>query len=298
MAAYHVSPALSGERFKVHYRLTGNRDEAAEKARDICLEQTVEFPGDLLPAGDIPDHIVGRVESLESADADHWDAVISYAVEAAGGELTQFLNVIFGNISIKAGIRLERLELPVSLLRHFKGPRFGREKLRALLDVPQRPLLCTALKPMGLSASDLADHAYKFALGGIDIIKDDHGLADQPFSPFRERVERCVEAVDRANQESGRKCMYVANVSAAADQVIDKALFAKNAGAGGLLVSPGLVGLDTMRQIADDERIGLPILSHPTPWRQRADGTHPRDLLRAGRWHDLAARARNARSLR
>src|SRR5712692_11952227 len=133
MASYHVSPALSGERYKVHYRLTCNRDEAAEKARDICLEQTVEFPGDLLPEGDIPDHIVGRVESLEPADADHWDAAISYAVESAGAELTQFLNVIFGNISIKAGIRLERLDLPVSLLRHFKGPRFGREKLRVLL---------------------------------------------------------------------------------------------------------------------------------------------------------------------
>src|SRR5437764_318697 len=119
MALHHVSPTLSGERFKVLYRLTGSQAEAAERASDICLEQTVEFPGDLLPEGDILDHIVGQIESLEPADANHWDAMISYAVESVGAELTQFLNVIFGNISIKVGIRIERLDLTPGLLQHF-----------------------------------------------------------------------------------------------------------------------------------------------------------------------------------
>jgi ribulose-bisphosphate carboxylase large chain len=264
MNPYQISPALSGERFQVHYRLTGNEAETREKARDICLEQTVEFPDDLVPDGDIRDQIVGRIESLEPSGEGRFDAVISYLVESAGAELTQFLNVVFGNISIKPGIRVERLELPPGWLRHFKGPRFGREKLREWLAVPDRPLLCTALKPMGLSARDLANYAYQFALGGIDMIKDDHGLADQPFAPFRERVERCAEAVTRANRETGRRCVYMPNVTASADQVLEKALFAKNAGAGALLVAPGLVGFDTMRQLADDDRIGLPIMSHPT----------------------------------
>src|SRR5262249_2896144 len=132
MAEYQISPALSGERFNVHYRLSGIQDEAAEKAGEICLEQPAEFPGVLLPAGDIAEAIVGKIEALEPGDANHWEAVISFAVETAGAELTQLMNVIFGNISIKPGIRVERLELPPGLLRHFKGPRFGREKLRTL----------------------------------------------------------------------------------------------------------------------------------------------------------------------
>jgi hypothetical protein len=37
----------------------------------------------------------------------------------------------------------------------------------------------TALKPMGSTTAELAKMAYDFAKGGIDIIKDDHGLADQ-----------------------------------------------------------------------------------------------------------------------
>jgi ribulose-bisphosphate carboxylase large chain len=35
-------------------------------------------------------------------------------------------------------------------------------------------------------------------------------------------------------------------------------------GARGLLVAPLLVGPDTMRQLAEDDTIGLPVYSHPT----------------------------------
>ncbi|HEY0605660.1 MAG TPA: RuBisCO large subunit C-terminal-like domain-containing protein, partial [Herpetosiphonaceae bacterium] len=195
--------------------------------------------------------------------ADRYEAVISYAVETAGGELTQLLNVIFGNISIKPGIRVEHLDLPSGLLDIFKGPRFGRQGIRDLLGVPDRPLLCTALKPQGLSARQLADLAYQFALGGIDIIKDDHGLANQSFAPYRERVQACAEAVERANRETGLSCIYMANVTAPADQVVTRARLAKDAGSRGLLIAPGLVGLDTMRLLADDDDLALPIMSHP-----------------------------------
>ena len=96
------------------------------------------------------------------------------------------------------------------------GPRFGRAGIRALLDVADRPLLGTALKPMGLSAADLADLAYQLALGGVDIIKEDHGLTDQPFAPFDERVPRCAEAVALANRQTGYRCLYVPNITAPA----------------------------------------------------------------------------------
>ena len=259
-----VPVPLSGERFRVVYRLAAKDEaEAREKAWDICLEQTVEFPDDLVPDGNIRDHILGRLESFEGRDAHHFETVISYAVETSGFELTQLLNVVFGNSSIKPGIRVERLDLPDFLLRAFNGPRFGRDDLRAWLDASHRPLLCTALKPMGLPPQELANLAYRFALGGIDIVKDDHGLADQPFAPFKERVARCAEAVARANRETGLKCLYTPNVTGPSSRVIENALFAKQAGAGGLLFSPGLAGLNTMQQLADDDRIGLPIMTHP-----------------------------------
>ncbi|MBA3947676.1 MAG: ribulose 1,5-bisphosphate carboxylase large subunit [Herpetosiphonaceae bacterium] len=255
--------SLSGERFHVGYRLHAREAEAQAMAQHICLEQTVEFPVDLVPAGDIRDNIVGHIEDFRRINDDSYVATISFAIETTGFELPQLLNVVFGNISIMPGIRVDQLELPPALLRAFAGPRFGRTGLRERLGVATRPLLCTALKPMGLSVAELADQSYRFALGGIDIIKDDHGLANQGFAPYHERVQACVAAVERANHETGQRCLYMPNVTAPADLMLERALFAQQAGAGGLLIAPGLVGLDMMRQVADDDRINVPILSHP-----------------------------------
>ena len=254
---------LSGERFRVVYDLFGDESTARNKANDICLEQTVEFPADLVPEGDIHEQIVGQIEDFAQITAAQYRTTISFAIETAGAELTQLLNVIFGNISIKPGIRVQRFDLPEALLQHFKGPRFGQQGWRDLLKVPERPLLMTALKPMGLSNKELANIAHQFALGGIDIIKDDHGLANQPFSRFQERVERCAAAVAEANAKTGLQCMYMPNVTAPANEVMERAHQAKTLEAGSLLICPGLMGFDAMRAIADDDDIALPISSHP-----------------------------------
>jgi ribulose-bisphosphate carboxylase large chain len=254
---------FSSERFSVTYHLFGSEKEARAKAEDICIEQTVEFPADEVPDGIIRDHVFGRIELFERIDQERFKAVISYAVEIVAGELTQFLNVVFGNSSIKPGIRVEHLDLPESLLRCFIGPRFGREGLRRLLNIPKRPLLSTALKPMGLSSQELADLAYQFSLGGMDLIKDDHGLTDQSCSPFDERIKRCAEAVQKGNQETGQRALYIANITASHHEVKRRARMAKDAGAGGLMAAPGLIGFDLMRELADDDSISLPILTHP-----------------------------------
>jgi ribulose-bisphosphate carboxylase large chain len=116
---------------------------------------------------------------------------------------------------------------------------------------------------MGLSCVELADLAYRFALGGMDIIKDDHGLTDQCCSPFEERVKRCAEAVARASRETGFPSIYIANITAPHREVMKRARIAKEAGAGGFMVAPGLTGFDLMRELADDDSLGLPVLTHP-----------------------------------
>jgi ribulose-bisphosphate carboxylase large chain len=232
-------------------------------AESICIEQTIEFPPDLVRRADILERIVAEIESFEPLGPERFEATIAFAVETVGGELPQLLNVLFGNTSLKPGVRLERIEPGAALAASFRGPRFGREGLRALTSQPEQPLLCTALKPMGLAPDELADLAYRFALGGIDVIKDDHGLADQPFCPFSERVKRCAEAVRRGRDETGKPCLYVPNLSMPTDRLRARALEAKQAGAGGLLVAPALVGFDSMRMLADDDAIALPILCHP-----------------------------------
>lgn len=254
----------SGARFSVHYRLaSANSVEARTVAEGICLEQTVEVPAGLLGGGDQWREVAGRIESLAESGPQRFDVAISYAVETTAGELTQLLNVVFGNSAMQPGIRVLRLDLPGSVLSSFQGPRFGQPGLRDLLAVPNRPLLCTALKPLGLSAPDLAGLAYQLALGGIDIVKEDHGLTNQPFAGFIERVGRCAEAIHRASQHTHQTCLYMPNVTAPTDQVVPRAYAAKDLGAAGVMLAPGLAGWDALRLLAEDDDYGLPILCHP-----------------------------------
>ncbi|MBK8190065.1 MAG: ribulose 1,5-bisphosphate carboxylase large subunit [Vampirovibrionales bacterium] len=255
---------LSGERFQVAYRLaTTSLGAARAWTRAICLEQTVEFPADLLPADWIAQELVGREESLTPAGEGAFIATVSYPIETVGGELPQLLNVLLGNISLQPGVRALRMDAPESLLNAFRGPRLGCGGLRALLGVWDRPLLFTAVKPMGLSASELADRVYQMALGGVDVIKDDHGLANQAFAPYRERVARCAEAVQKANRLTGAQALYAPNITGPFDQLRERAQWAKSMGAGGILICPALSGFDAMRALADDDALSLAIFSHP-----------------------------------
>jgi ribulose-bisphosphate carboxylase large chain len=258
-----LSSHLSGLRFTVDYHLTGTEAQARANAEVLCIEQTVEAPLEIVPAGPIREQVLGRVEHFTSRAASHHEAVISYPVELLDGTCAQLLNVVFGMSSLKPGIRLARLHLPDAVFKGWSGPRLGRDGLRRLVGVPRRPLVCGVLKPLGLAPANLAELAYGFALAGVDLVKDDQGLADHPFCPFEERTARCVEAVARANRETGRRCLYVPHVTGPWEAMRRRSLFAKQAGAGGLLVCPGLVGFDALRDIAGDEAIALPIVSHP-----------------------------------
>lgn len=257
-------PNLSGERFRVVYRIAGEEAAARKTAATVANEQTVEIPDGVVPDGDIREQVLGRVEALEPGDEGYWLATISYAVESAGSDLPQLFNVVMGLTSLLAGIRAESVDMPDSLLGRFKGPQFGIEGVRELVDVWDRPLLCTSLKPMGLTGEHLADLAYRCALGGLDLMKDDHAITDLPFSPFEERVPRIAEAVARANRETGLQCVYVANITSSADRIKERARQAQDAGAGAVMLSPALTGFDAMRMVADDPDFHLPILSHPT----------------------------------
>src|SRR5438128_1429896 len=78
---------------------------------------------------------------------------------------------------------------------------------------PLRSLTCSPRKPQGLPAARLAELAKTFAQGGVDYIKDDHGLADQAYSPFAARVEAVAAALRSVAQSHGRAARYVPSLS-------------------------------------------------------------------------------------
>ncbi len=246
------------------YRIRSTPSEVEQVCQNIAYEQTVEVPPALAEADDRVRRWVGRIESIQPVPGVHdgFEARISYDHLLAGGQLPQLLNLLFGNTSLQKNVSLSDVELPEELLRNFRGPKYGVDGLRRLLGVYGRPLLATALKPVGLSIPELATLAHDFALGGGDLVKDDHNLNDVDFPAFQERIARCHEAVCRANAQTGRNTLYLPNLMVPVEQIERYLKYALSLGIRGVLVSPFIAGLDQIRSLA--ERYQLLIMAHPT----------------------------------
>ncbi len=253
---------MSASFFTVTYRIfIYPGEEIDTKVEALCLEQSVELPRSVI-SDEIYASIVGKQVHRAQVVENLYEVVVRWPVENIGGEITQFLNVLFGNISLVAGIQVTDVEwnaLPAGL---FSGPTYGIDGIRKLLRIPDRALSCTALKPMGFSATQLAELASEFAFGGIDLIKDDHGLANQSYAPFEERLKRCTDAVREASAKTGRQCWYIPHISAPGDELFRRLEMAKTYGAGAVMVSPQLCAPEAMTQISRAES-GLPIMAHP-----------------------------------
>jgi ribulose-bisphosphate carboxylase large chain len=248
------------ESLVVHYTVFDQDPHAAAEA--LRVEQSIEFPNELAPEW-IQSNVVGQVLHVGETVGEATELSISYNPHTTGGEMPALLNVLWGNASMLPGVKVRKVDFPNSLLSKFNGPRFGLDGLREIFDAPNRPLASTALKPMGLSSKELAEAAYLIAKSGFDTIKDDHSLANQPWSMWRERVGFVADAVGRANRETGRNCLYAPSLNLPSDQVHQRALEAKTLGATSLLVLPGIAGWDTMRAISENDDIALPIMAHP-----------------------------------
>ncbi len=247
------------------YHVSCSAGEVEAQAQDIALEQTVEVPRPLVKDPELAARVIGqikRIEPLADAGEERFAVEIAYNATLANNQLPQLLNLLYGNISIKNNIRLMDATFPDTWLAQQLGPRFGIDGLRALLGVYGRPILSTAVKPRGSSVDTLAHICGRFAAGQGDLIKDDHNLVDDSFEQFRARVTACHVAVEQQNLKSGRNCLYFPNVCTRAAELKRFAEEAVRIGVSGILISPLLVGLDAVRDIAAD--LPLVIMTHPT----------------------------------
>lgn len=255
------SSSIDG-RLRATYGLTCRAGESpAAKARAIAFEQTVELPPECVPE-DLVRSVVGAVEGLEAQGAETWRATISYSADLVGGNFSQLMNLLYGNLSLIPGVRLLEVSWPAAVLDRFPGPRLGMAGLRALCGVgDRRPLTCAVAKPLGLSSRQLADQVAQMARAGIDIIKDDHSLVDQPSAPFHERVEVCQRAVEEANKSVGGSAVYFPSLKGGRE-LLDDIAFLQQTGCRGVVVLPFYLGLDTVVWLASDSGLGL--LAHPS----------------------------------
>jgi ribulose-bisphosphate carboxylase large chain len=244
------------------YRVRARESDLPSRLESLLLEQTVELPRSALRPAFARKPLVGRVVGATQIGPDLYRATLAQPALAAGNDPAQLLNVLFGNCSLQPDIELEDVGLPAGLAATLGGPRFGVAGIRSALGIHGRVLTASVLKPVGLSVAEAAALCRTLAQSGLDIIKDDHGLADHPFCPFAERVEACLGATEEAARETGGRAVYVPNLIGTPQRVMAQASTARRLGARAVMVSPMLLGLPFLNELAAG--LGIPILAHPS----------------------------------
>jgi ribulose-bisphosphate carboxylase large chain len=178
------------------------------------------------------------------------------------GNMPQIMSSIGGNIfGMKAvkNLRLEDVDWPDDIMKSFPGPLYGIRGIRKLLKVPKRPLVGTIIKPkIGLNEKEHAKVAYEAWVGGIDIVKDDENLSNQKFNRFAKRIVETLKMRDKAEKETGERKVYMPNVTAESDEMLQRANFVKEAGGRYMMVdilTVGWSGLQTLRKANDDLKL-------------------------------------------
>ncbi|HTV32331.1 MAG TPA: RuBisCO large subunit C-terminal-like domain-containing protein [Methylocella sp.] len=247
---------------RVFYKVRGDASSIEERAKGIAIEQSVETPLAAIRDPGILADIVGKVVSITDRRDGWFNVEIELCAETVGEDPGQLLNMLFGNASLYEDVILEEAILPASLLRVFEGPRHGINGFFRRLGGDRRALTCSALKPQGLHPEALAKLAYHLALGGLDYVKDDHGIANQSYSPFAQRVPACAAAVRKAAASSGSVTRYVPNLSGHQRQIEDQIAIARAEGLDTVMIAPMLAGVSAfwaLRQANPD----FMFIAHP-----------------------------------
>lgn len=181
------------------------------------------------------------------------------------GSVPQLMSAIAGNVfgmRVVDSLRLNDFALPRSLVKAFKGPQHGIAGIRKMLRVPRRPLCGTIIKPkVGLNEREHAAVAHDCWVNGLDLVKDDENLTSMRFNKFEKRLNATLEAMDRAQSETGERKLYVCNVSAETSEMLRRAQLVKDNGGNVTMIDILTCGWSALQTLRDAE-LRLAIHAH------------------------------------
>lgn len=196
-------------------------------------------------------------------------AFISYPIDLfEEGSIVNIMSSIVGNVfGFKAvsALRLEDMRVPVALVKTFPGPPTGIELERLKLNKFDRPLLGGTVKPkLGLSPAGYARVVYDCLRGGLDTTKDDENMNSQPFSRWRDRFLFVMDAVKKAEAETGEAKGHWLNVTApTTEEAIERAEYAAELGSRYVMIDYLTVGFAGHQSVRNHvEKLGLMLHVH------------------------------------
>jgi len=236
-------------RLPVTYHVRATASDIAARAQGIAVEQSVEMPLDAIDEPSVLAEIVGAVEDIADLGDGRFAVRIGLAMSTFGQDAGQLLNMLFGNTSLQEDVVLADVELPEALMGLSVRPGHRIGELRQRMAARHRALTASALKPQGLVPERLGALAERLALGGLDFIKDDHGLADQNYSRFADRIPQCAAGIARAARHTGHQTQYVPSLTGNLDQLRAQAALARDAGLSCIMVAPMVSGFPAVQAL-------------------------------------------------
>jgi ribulose-bisphosphate carboxylase large chain len=225
-----------------------------------------------------------KVVPVPNTNPQQYIAYISYELDLfEEGSIANLTSSIIGNVfGFKAlrALRLEDMRIPTHYLKTFQGPPHGIIMERELLNKYGRPLLGATTKPkLGLTPRNYGRVVYEALRGGLDFTKDDENINSQPFNRWRDRYLFCMEAVHRAEAETGEIKGHYLNVTAGTmEDMYERAEFAKELGSMIIMVDL-TIGFTAMTSMSKWARKNSMILhlhraGHATYTRQKNHGVN------------------------
>ncbi|WP_456275769.1 2,3-diketo-5-methylthiopentyl-1-phosphate enolase [Bacillus sp. AK128] len=259
------------------YLIHDAKGDLHKKGEGIALGLTIGSWTDLpqLEQEQLKKH-KGEVLSVEELEADtrvneylgkqvkRGHVKVAYPIENFSHDLPAILTTVFGKLSLDGEVKLVDLEFPSEVKGSLPGPVFGIDGIRAKLDVYDRPLLMSIFKGViGRDLTYLKDQLREQLLGGVDLVKDDEILFENPLTPFEKRITTGRDVINEVYEKTGHKALYAVNLSGRTFELVEKARRAKELGADCLLFNVFAYGLDVLQALAEDKQIGIPIMAHP-----------------------------------
>ncbi len=248
-------------------------------ARVVSLDVGAELPGPSCPVDPAVDGPLRRCRLL-----------LAHPHRNFGPRLPNLLSAVLGEGAFYAPgiplVRLEDIRFPASFLAAFEGPSFGLAGLRERWDIHDRPFFFGVIKPnLGLPPAPFAELGLEGWLGGLDIAKDDEMLADTDWSPIGERSALLGAARRRAEQETGRTKVYLANITDEVDRLIPLHDRVVANGANAVMVNALPTGLSAVRMLS--RHATVPVVGHfpmvAAMGRATSHGVHTRVMTRLQR---------------
>ena len=200
---------------------------------------------------------------------------IDYPAGNIGHNLPTLAATVAGNLydlGEVTGLKLVSLEMPQVYRALFPAPCLGVAGTRRVLNVHERPLFGTIIKPnVGMSAPQIAALVRDLCEAGVDFIKDDEVCANPVHAPIDERITAVMAEIRSYRERAGRDVMMAFNITDELDAMRRHAELVEREGGTCVMASLNWCGLSAMETL----RRSTPLAIHGHRNGYGAFGRHP-----------------------